>query len=98
MNNNIFNSKKDEPGLKTSDTLEQKLPHLYKAHEMLLQKADPFNYELSSSQEELAKFLGYKVHEVKSVLKDLVRLNLISFETNEEDNQYKIKLLVHLSS
>lgn len=95
MNNNIFNSKKDELRIKTNDELEKRLPLLYKAYDKLLQKADPFNYELCSSFEELAKFLGYKIHEVQSLLEDLTRLNLISFESNEEENQYKIKLLVH---
>ncbi len=63
MNNNIFNSKKDELRIKTNDDLEKRLPLLYKAYDKLLQKADPFNYELCSSFEELAKFLGYKIHE-----------------------------------
>lgn len=95
MNNNIFNSKKDESGIRTNDPLEKKLPHLYKAHDKLIQKSDPYNHELSSSQEELAKFLGYKAHEVRNILKDLSKLNLISFERNKEKDQYKIKLLVH---
>ncbi len=95
MDNNIFNSKRGEIGMKTNDSLENKLPHLYKAHDKLKQKADPYNHELSSSGEELAKFLGYKAHEVRNILKDLSRLNLISFERNKEKDQYKIKLLVH---
>lgn len=68
MYKNIFNSKNDEPGIRTYDVLENKLPHLYKAHDKLIQKADPYNHEVRSSQEELAKFLGYKAHEVRNVL------------------------------
>ncbi len=95
MINNIFNLKRDESGMRTNDPIEKKLPHLYKAHDKLIQKADPYNHELSSSLEELANFLGYKAHEVRNILKDLSKLNLISIERNKEKDQYKIKLLVN---
>lgn len=36
MNNNIFNSKKDELRIKTNDDLEKRLPLLYKAYDKLL--------------------------------------------------------------
>ena len=68
---------------------------LYVIYNKLRERADPYNYELSCTLEELSQFLGYKIWEVKIILKDLAQLNLIIFEINKEENKLKVKLIVH---
>lgn len=95
MKNFLFKAKRDGFGQIPKDTTDKDLHKLYVIYNKLQERADPYNYEFSCTMEELAQFLGYKNWEVKSILKDLAKLNLIIFEINQVDNQLWIKLLVH---
>lgn len=88
-------SNKDELGKRLKDVLANGLLPLFRVYVELSKRADSYNYELSCSLEELTQSLKYNAVEIQCILEDLAMLNLISFKINEEENQWKIKLLIH---
>lgn len=88
-------SKRNELGMVLKDALARGLRPLFKVYAELLKKADPYNYELSCSLEELSQSLEFTTREVQCVLEDLTMLELIRFNLNEEAKQWNIKLLVY---
>lgn len=97
MNNNIFKSKKNELCAVLKEALSKGLPPLFKVHSELIKRADPNNFELTCSIEEIAQSIGYAPSELQIILKDLLILNFIDYQIIDKkgSKMWNIKILVH---